>query len=99
MEFTEHVYDLCQYYGIGAPNPLEDAPVQSDIPTLLLAGEYDPITPPFWAPLAAETLSAGYAYEFPGTGHAVISRGACPGRMIRAFLDNPAQPPDASCIR
>jgi pimeloyl-ACP methyl ester carboxylesterase len=99
MEFTKHVYDLCAHYGIGEPEPKENQPVHSDIPTLLLAGEYDPITPPFWAPLAAETLSTSYSYEFPRTGHAVITRGVCPGNMIRAFLNNPTQPPDASCIR
>lgn len=99
MELTEHVYLLCDSFGISAPDPIENEPVQSAIPTLLLAGEYDPITPPTWAPLAAETLSTSYTYTFPGTGHAVISRGACPAGMIRAFLDNPQRAPDASCIR
>jgi pimeloyl-ACP methyl ester carboxylesterase len=99
MEFTEHVYALCDAFGIGAPDPRENEPVQSSIPTLLLAGEYDPITPADWAPLAAETLSTSYTYTFPGTGHAVISRGACPVGMIRAFLSNPHHAPDASCIR
>jgi pimeloyl-ACP methyl ester carboxylesterase len=99
MEFTPHVYDLCAAYGIGAPDARENEPIYSDIPTLLLAGEYDPITPPDWAPLAAETLSNSYVYQFPGTGHAVISRGACPGNIVRAFLDNPLRAPDASCIQ
>jgi pimeloyl-ACP methyl ester carboxylesterase len=99
MEFTEHVYALCDAFGTGAPDPRENEPVQSALPTLLLAGEYDPITPPAWAPLAAETLSTSYTYTFPGTGHAVISRGACPVSMIRAFLSDPYRAPDASCIR
>ncbi len=99
MEFTEHVYDLCAHYGIGEPDPVEDTPVVSDIPTLLFAGEYDPITPPFWAPMAAETLSTSYVYEFPRTGHAVISRGWCPAGIVREFLNNPWQEPDGSCVQ
>jgi pimeloyl-ACP methyl ester carboxylesterase len=99
MEFTEHVYALCDAFGISAPDPIENEAVHSSVPTLLLAGEYDPITPPVWAPLAAETLSTSYTYTFPGTGHAVISRGACPAGMIRAFLSNPHSAPDASRIR
>ncbi len=99
MEFTPHVYELCAHFGIGTPDARENEPVVSDIPALLFAGEYDPITPPFWASVAAETLSTSYAYEFPGTGHAVISRGSCPGGMMRAFLDRPWQAPDSSCIR
>jgi pimeloyl-ACP methyl ester carboxylesterase len=93
------VYALCDSFGIDTPQPIENEPVQSDIPALLLAGEYDPITPPFWAPLAAETLSTSYVYQFSGTGHAVITRGACPQRLIRSFLDNPTSAPDGSCVR
>ncbi len=99
MEFTEHVYQICAAYGIGEPDPRENEPVVSDIPTLLLAGEYDPITPPFWAPLVAETLRTSYVYEFSGTGHAVITRGSCPQSLIRSFLDNPQRAPDGSCVR
>lgn len=98
MEFTEHIYRLCTVYGVQTPDPRENEPVMSDIPTLLLAGEYDPITPPDWAPLAAQTLSRSYVYQFPATGHAVISRGACPVGMMRAFLSDPLRAPDGSCI-
>jgi pimeloyl-ACP methyl ester carboxylesterase len=98
MEFTEHVYTLCDAFGIEAPDPVENEPVHSTIPALILAGEYDPITPPDWAPLTAQTLSTSYTYQFPGTGHAVIARGACPAGIIRAFLNNPQNTPDASCI-
>lgn len=97
-ENTPEIFRLCEGWGMRYPPSIENAPVVSDIPTLILAGEYDPITPPAWGRLAAETLSRSYVYEFPNTGHAVIGRGACPQQIIRSFLDGPAQPPDTSCV-
>lgn len=98
MEFTENVYTLCAAWGISSPDPRENLPVQSDIPTLILAGEYDPITPPTWAPQTAETLSRSYVYEFPNTGHAVIVTGACPVGIARDFINTPTNAPNSACI-
>jgi pimeloyl-ACP methyl ester carboxylesterase len=97
-ENTPEIFRLCNEWGVHAPQPSENEPVHSDIPTLILAGTYDPITPPAWAWKAAETLSKSYVYEFPFTGHAVIGRGACPQHIIRAFLEHPDAPPDGSCV-
>jgi pimeloyl-ACP methyl ester carboxylesterase len=99
MEFSPEVYAVCEAYGSAPPSPAENEPVVSAIPALLLAGEYDPITPAHWAHQAAETLSTSYVYAFSRTGHAVIARGACPSSLVRAFLNNPAVPPDSSCVR
>ncbi len=98
-ENTTEIFGFCDAWGTHAPNPIENEPVYSDIPTLILAGEHDPITPPTWGQLAGETLSTQYYFAFPRTGHAVITRGACPQSIIRAFLDNPMIAPDGSCIR
>jgi hypothetical protein len=63
----------------------------------------DTITPPSWAEAALRTLPNARYYEFPGQGHLVIQQplsiaSGCPAQMARAFLDTPAQAPDASCI-
>lgn len=97
IENTPAIFDLCAGWGVNPPDPSENAPVHSDIPTLLLAGEYDPITPPAWGQLTAETLSTSFFYQFPGTGHAVITRGACPYGIIQSFLSNPTSAPDGTC--
>jgi pimeloyl-ACP methyl ester carboxylesterase len=39
----------CKVWQVEATDPVENEPVVSDIPTLLLAGDYDPITPPSFA--------------------------------------------------
>jgi pimeloyl-ACP methyl ester carboxylesterase len=36
---------------------MENKLIHSDIPTLVLAGEYDPVQPPAWGQPAASTLA------------------------------------------
>lgn len=66
------------------------APVRSAIPTLVLAGTYDPITPPSWGELAAQDLRNARVVTLAGAGHAVIDAGECPVRLVGSFLDDPA---------
>jgi hypothetical protein len=76
-----------------------DEPVKSDIPTLLLSGGFDPITPASYAQEVASTLSHSYSFVFPAGGHGQLLEGDCPEGIAQAFLANPNQPPDASCIQ
>lgn len=94
----ERGYAFCAEWDSGEAGPLENEPVTSDIPTLVLAGEYDPITPPAWARRAAETLSNGYVFEFPGTGHGASVGDDCPVSMVISFFQDPSKAPDDSCM-
>lgn len=94
---VENIIQTCQIWNVGRPRAVENEPVSSSIPTLLLAGEYDPITPPSWAQLAAASLSNSRVYIFPGMGHGSVDAD-CPVSIILQFLDNPYLEPDASCI-
>ncbi len=87
----------CAVWNVPAKAPIENQPVVSDIPTLVLAGQYDVITPPLYGRMAAETLSRSTYIEFPWKGHAVIDEG-CPMAIVVAFLEDPAAKPDSSCI-
>jgi pimeloyl-ACP methyl ester carboxylesterase len=90
---------LCENWGTPPPDPVETLPVRSSIPTLILAGEHDPITPPRYGALAAETLSNSFFFEFPSSGHGVFyHHWECGTGMIDAFLARPRVQPDASCI-
>ena len=73
-------------------------PVYSDIPTLVAAGEFDPITPPSYAQLAASTLINSTYFEVSAAGHAAIPYSECAEKIMVNFLSDPAQPPDTSCI-
>jgi hypothetical protein len=89
---------ICDEWGAGTADALENEPVASDIPTLILAGEYDPITPPAWGLLVQETLSNAYYYEFTGTGHGVSLSGDCGLAVVESFLAEPANEPDTTCL-
>ncbi|HWQ13567.1 MAG TPA: alpha/beta fold hydrolase, partial [Roseiflexaceae bacterium] len=97
--FDQSVYvEICSRWDAGAAEPVENQPVTSDIPALVLAGEYDPATPPEDGRIAARTLSNSFFFEFPGLGHGVSVDGPCPQSITLAFLENPGVEPDASCI-
>jgi len=53
---------------------------------LLLSGEMDPVTPPAYAELAAETLPNSLHIVAPGMGHNVANRGCIPG-LMRDFVE------------
>lgn len=92
------IYEICQSWGAKQAGPIENEPVRSDLPTLVLGGEYDPITPPSYGEMAAETLSKSFFFEFPGLGHGVSLDHECSRGITMAFLDDPTAEPDSGCI-
>jgi pimeloyl-ACP methyl ester carboxylesterase len=74
------------------------APVQSDIPTLILTTEFDDRTPPPYGRQLASTLKRSFVYEFPGLVHAVEITSVCYESVLLSFLQDPTNEPDASCI-
>ena len=91
-------YQICREWDSGQANPIENEPVTSRVSTLILAGEYDPITPPAWGLRVTETLENSYYYEYPGVGHGASSVDGCPRQMMLAFIESPSQAPDNTCI-
>ncbi|MBN1246236.1 MAG: alpha/beta fold hydrolase [Anaerolineae bacterium] len=88
----------CQLWGVEHLGDWVTEPVTGDIPTLLLSGEFDPTVPPRVADVAAEQLTHAYLYTFPGVGHSLLGSSDCAAAMMLAFLDNPGQAPDATCL-
>jgi pimeloyl-ACP methyl ester carboxylesterase len=95
---VQPIYTICENWEVTPAGDVENQPVTSDIPTLVLAGEYDPITPPAWGEQVAQRLSRGYYFRFPGVGHGASVSDACPYVLMLDFLDDPAAVPDGSCI-
>ena len=73
-------------------------PVSSEVPTLLFAGEVDPISPPSFARLANETLVNGLVVEIPGEGHSVAPTSECATDIILRFIADPSSPLDTTCL-
>jgi pimeloyl-ACP methyl ester carboxylesterase len=93
------IFRGCEIWDVGTAQPEANQPVVSQVPTLILSGEFDPITPPAWGFRAAESLDNAFPYEFPGIGHGASVADQCPLSMMTAFLENPHQAPDDSCIQ
>lgn len=88
----------CEAWQAGAARPDFGAPVESDIPALLLIGEYDPLTPPYWTAAAAGGLSNGRAIAFPGAAHDVIGTSLCAQTIVSAFIRDPEAELDTACV-
>ena len=72
-------------------------PVRSDVPALITSGTYDPITPPHLSEFLIPNFKNSFYYKFPKVGHAVIPT-SCGENLLKQFLDNPAIPPNDSCL-
>lgn len=98
MAQSEDAYAFCREWGAGVADPIENRPVDSDIPTLVLSGRFDPITGPEFGRRVAERLAHGWFVEFPTLGHGTATSEGCPQSLILAFLEDPPAQPDTACV-
>lgn len=95
---AEVMLDPCGVWDVEPLDAYAKESVASDIPTLVLSGEFDPTVPPNLGHVAAEGLANSYVYSYPGVGHSTIAGGECPVSMMLSFLDDPSHAPDESCL-
>jgi len=89
---------ICAIWPHGPVDPDLHAPLRSEIPTLLLSGEADPVTPPDAAERAARGLTRHRSLLLAGEGHGQLATGCVP-KLMAQFLD--AEEPeriDTSCL-
>ena len=91
-------FDACKIWNVPQAPTVEEQAVSSDVPTLVLSGQFDPITPPAWGQLAASTLSKSFFFEVPGAGHGSSLSVECPQNIALAFFDQPTTAPDTACL-
>lgn len=76
----------------------------TEIPTLVLNGSFDPVTPEAYGKAVASNLKSAYVYTFPGVGHGSLplkpnlTGAACSQAIGLDFLANPNRPPDSRCL-
>lgn len=83
-------------------DPLLAQPVTSATPTLILAGELDPITPPSYGRILVPRLKNSALVVFPRGGHGQAWRGdtsECTFQLMRNFWAQPGAKLDTSCVR
>ena len=76
----------CDFWPRGKVDASFYEPVQSNIPTLVMSGELDPVTPPTWGEQVARTLPNSQHVVMPGTGHTPGGSG-CGQRIMYNFID------------
>ena len=71
-----------------APMPKDfHAPLTGSVPTLLLSGEFDPVTPPRYAHEIAHHLTQASVLVLPGQGHSVMGIGCAPD-VVERFVSH-----------
>ena len=98
VEAWERSVTICDELGLFQRPAEEYAPVETDLPSLIIEGEMDPITPPPNAKAILPGFRNGTYVEFPWAGHGPSRSVKCAGDMLNAFYDDPLAAPDLSCV-
>ena len=94
----ESLGEICRIWPRGPVDADLHSALHSDIPTLLLSGDADPVTPPADAARAAAGLTHQRQVVLPGEGHGQLATGCVPLLMAQ-FLDGAApQALDTGCL-
>jgi pimeloyl-ACP methyl ester carboxylesterase len=88
VHFT-YVYDDCRGWKVPKGPAAQRAATRSTIPTLILSGSFDAVTPASWGQIAAQTLPNSTVLVIPGLGHFVSPDSPRAQHAIRSFLADP----------
>jgi pimeloyl-ACP methyl ester carboxylesterase len=88
----------CQTWPRGEVEKGFKEPVRSQVPTLLISGAVDPVTPPSQAAEVARHLPNSLHVVVPGTAHINMTPG-CTAGLIQAFIESGSVAGlDAACV-
>lgn len=85
-EFARYIKAQCAVWPHGARAADFREPVRGDVPTLLLSGEFDPVTPPRYGEAVAQHLDRARHLVLRGQGHNVIGVGCAP-KLVARFIE------------
>ena len=89
---------VCSAWPKGARPADFHQPLKTAKPVLLLAGQYDPVTPPRYAEEVAKGLPNARVLVLEGQAHSVMAAGCTP-QLIQHFVEKPdPKALDASCL-
>ncbi len=98
LDLTKPMEDVCEFWPSGKLPENYLSPVESDLPVLIVSGELDPVTPPYWGDKAAETLSNSQHIVVSGTHHGSSFSGCVPN-VINEFIRSASHELlDESCV-
>lgn len=94
----ESILQTCRAWDVPTLPAEVNQPVESDVPTLLLSGGFDPVAPSSNADLVARNFSKSYKITFPWGAHGQLFDNACADQIAQDFWDAPSSAPDSSCL-
>src|SRR5262249_24910800 len=90
------LYGVCDLWSELGPSPL--VPVGTGVPTLVLAGEFDPVARPALSRQVVKSIgNSAHFVELPLVGHNVRQVSPCGANIAADFLAHPRRVPDISC--
>ena len=102
VEGSQLMADACVEAGLAPRDRKDYQLIQSDIPTLVVNGDWDPITPPALAERIAPGFSNSRLIIVPYAGHGPTrSMPECASQVLTDFFDDPSQKLDeldAACL-
>ena len=87
-------FELCKIWGDGGFSA--EQTISPTVPTLILSGALDPITPPSFAKRVAQTLPASKLLSFPATSHTVLFN-RCARTITHQYLKDASRPLNLTC--
>ena len=94
---VSYLPDSCRVWRVPKAPAEQRAATPSTIPTLLLSGSFDGVTPTSWAQIAAQTLPNSTHADFAGIGHFVTGESPCAQEVFASFLATPSAP-NTACV-
>ncbi|MFP7723437.1 alpha/beta fold hydrolase [Lysobacter sp. A3-1-A15] len=86
-EVTTLFFAACDAWPHGERGADFTAPLRSDVPTLLLSGTLDPVTPPRYGEAVAAGLANGRHLVLQGQGHGTLALGCMP-KLVGQFIES-----------
>lgn len=86
---SQRAAEVCEEAGLTLRDRADYALVQTGVPTLIVNGAWDPITPPWLAVYIHEAMPGSRYVEVPYAGHGPTrSMPECGGQVMRDFFDD-----------
>ena len=91
-------FEECEVWAAGEINAKDREFLESDIPTLIFSGGFDPVTPPSWGSTLQQNLTNSTYVEIPQLAHGILYANQCTLQIGIEFIEEPQRPLDLECI-
>ena len=93
------LWDLCAVWDVEPAAAETFEAVVTDVPLLVVTGQFDQITPPDYGVAVADAATTAWYVEVAGVGHSpLFAAGECGVAVLGAFVADPTREPDLACF-